>query len=273
MQADNSWFDKSNLRVFIVFIVCFGFIYLDSINQKIFNKTKSIINDAVAYASYGVTYPFKKIVALPNFIKETIKLTDQHQQIKALENQIEELTQQNKFLKKDFKKFETFLSEENSVKFETIKAKVLIEAKNFISDSFIINKGSESGLKIGNPVIKNNYLIGQITEVNQKTSRGIFLTDVNSRIPVLVGENLYQSILIGSPLVTSKLSLEFLPKNSELKNGDIIYTSEIEGVLKKGILVGTIIKSNENEKNMKNDYSIKQNYEKLEVDYVSVLVK
>ena len=194
MQADNSWFDKSNLRVFIVFIVCFGFIYLDSINQKIFNKTKSIINDAVAYASYGVTYPVKKIVALPNFIKETIKLTDQHQQIKALENQIEELTQQNKFLKKDFKKFETFLSEENSVKFETIKAKVLIEAKNFISDSFIINKGSESGLKIGNPVIKNNYLIGQITEVNQKTSRGIFLTDVNSRIPVLVGENLYQAI-------------------------------------------------------------------------------
>ena len=69
------------------------------------------------------------------------------------------------------------------------------------------------------------------------------------------------------------MSLEFLPKNSELKNGDIIYTSEIEGVLKKGILVGTIIKSNENEKNMKNDYSIKQNYEKLEVDYVSVLVK
>jgi hypothetical protein len=69
MQADNSWFDKSNLRVFIVFIVCFGFIYLDSINQKIFNKTKSIINDAVAYASYGVTYPVKKIVALPNFIK------------------------------------------------------------------------------------------------------------------------------------------------------------------------------------------------------------
>ena len=89
MQADNSWFDKSNLRIFIVFIVCFGFIYLDSINKKIFNKTKSIINDAVAYASYGVTYPVKKIIALPNFIKETIKLKDQHQQIKVLENQIE----------------------------------------------------------------------------------------------------------------------------------------------------------------------------------------
>ena len=69
------------------------------------------------------------------------------------------------------------------------------------------------------------------------------------------------------------MSLEFLPKNSELKNGDIIYTSEIEGVLKKGILVGTIIKSIENKENMKNDYSIKQHYEKLEVDYVSVLVK
>ncbi len=34
MQADNSWFDKSNLRVFIIFLVCFGFIYLDSINQN-----------------------------------------------------------------------------------------------------------------------------------------------------------------------------------------------------------------------------------------------
>jgi Cell shape-determining protein len=51
---------------------------------------------------------------------------------------------------------------------------VLIDAKNFISDSFVINKGSESGLQIGNPVIKNNYLIGQITEVNQKHQEEYF---------------------------------------------------------------------------------------------------
>ena len=273
MQADNSWFDKSNIRVFVIFLVCFGLIYLDSINQKFFSKTKSIINDVVAYTSYGATYPLKKIIALPKFINDTINLKDQHGQIKALENQIEELTEQNKFLKKDFKKFETFLSEENSVKSETVKAKVLIEAKNFISDSFVINKGSDSGLKIGNPVVKNNYLIGQITEVNQKTSRAIFLTDINSRIPVLVGENLYQAILIGSPLAAGRLSLEFLPKNSELKNGDIIYTSEIDGVLKKGIIVGSIIKNTENEKNMKNAYGVQQHYEKLEVDYVSVFIK
>ena len=108
-----------------------------------------------------------------------------------------------------------------------------------------INKGAGDGLKIGNPVVKNNNLIGQIEEVNYKSSRIKLLNDINSNIPVVIGELLTQAIF---------------------------YTSDIDGILKKGILVGTVSDVKYDESTKKQTYSINFNYNPYQTDYVSVFI-
>ena len=272
MHSDNSWFGKSNLKIVIIFLISFSFIYLDSSNQRLFSKTKSFINDAIAYASYAITFPIKKIIETPAAVKTISKLKDEHEKIAILENKIQELSLQNEFLKKDFKKFENFLKEEKPFEFEAIQAKVISSISNIFANSFIVNKGSVDGVKEGSPIVKNNNLIGQVSEVNNSSSRAIFLTDINSRVPVVIGEQMYQAILAGNPTKKNQLKLEFLPKNYQFQNGDMIYTSEIDGILKRGIVIGSLLIDSQEDKKGQDNYSIELNYGEKQIDYVSILI-
>ena len=149
---------------------------------------------------------------------------------------------------------------------------MILKVNTITANSITINKGAGEGLKIGNPVVKNNNLIGQVEEVNYKSSRVKLLTDINSNIPVLIGEVLAQAIFSGDPSSKSKFNIQYLPKNFRLMNGDNIYTSDIDGILKKGILIGTVSDVKYDESIKKQSYSINFNYNLYQTDYVSVFI-
>lgn len=77
MKAENSWFDKSNFRIYLIFLFSFVLIYLDFSNQKIIKEARKVINDSVVYTVYIVTYPIKEILKIPREIKTLIDLKDQ----------------------------------------------------------------------------------------------------------------------------------------------------------------------------------------------------
>jgi len=272
MNAKNSWFEKNNLRVFLLSSVACSFIYLDNFNQKYFKNTKAIINDAVAHSSYIITWPIKEVLNVPGYVMHIVALNKENQQIRILQEERQKLIADNKFLRQKNQKTQRFIQEEKIYQNETIPAKVILRVNTITASSLTINKGAGDGMKIGNPVVKNNNLIGQVEEVNYKSSRVKLLTDINSNIPVVIGEFLTQAIFSGDPSSKSKFNIQYLPKNFRLKNGDSIYTSDIDGILKKGILVGTVSNLKYDESTKKQSYSINFNYKLHQTDYVSVFI-
>jgi len=272
MNAKNSWFDQSNLRVFLLFSVACLFIYLDNFNQKYFKNTKAVINDAVAHSSYIITWPIKEVLNVPGYVMHIVALNKENEQIRILQEETRKLIADNKFLRQENQKTQRFIQEEKIYQNETIPAKVILRVNTITASSMTINKGAGDGMKIGSPVIKNNNLIGQVDEVNYKSSRVKLLNDINSNIPVTIGELLTQAIFSGDPGSKSKFNIQYLPKNFRLKNGDSVYTSDIDGILKKGILVGTVSDVKYDESTKKQSYSINFNYKLHQTDYVSVFI-
>ena len=70
----------------------------------------------------------------------------------------------------------------------------------------------------------------------------------------------------------NQLKLEFLPKNYQFQNGDMIYTSEIDGILKRGIVIGSLFIDSQEDKKGQDNYSIELNYGTKQIDYVSILI-
>jgi rod shape-determining protein MreC len=272
MNAKNSWFEQTNLRAVLLFSVACSFIYLDNFNQKYFKNTKAVINDAVAHSSHIITWPIKEVLNVPGYVMHIVTLNKENEQIRILQEETQKLITDNKFLRQNNQKTQRFIQEEKIYQNETIPAKVILRVNTITASSMTINKGAGDGLKIGNPVVKNNNLIGQVEEVNYKSSRVKLLSDINSNIPVLVGDLLTQAIFSGDPSSKGKFNIQFLPKNFRLKSGDSIYTSEIDGFLKKGILVGTVSDAKYDESTKKQTYSINFNYSPYQTDYVSVFI-
>ena len=81
-------------------------------------------------------------------------------------------------------------------------------------------------------------MIGRVIAVGHRSSRILLLTDLNSKIPVIVERSGDQALLAGDNSAEPKL--EFLPLNPRFQVGDRVITSGRGGVLPAGLMIGEI---------------------------------
>jgi len=119
-----------------------------------------------------------------------------------------------------------------------VSARVMLEEQSPYLNSFVINIGSNKNIKNGMAVLDGKNFIGRIVDVNFFSSRVLLVADLNSKIPILSEPSGNHAILSGHG--KDKPSLDYLPKNHSVKDGDKIYTSGREGIFTPGIPIGKI---------------------------------
>ena len=162
--------------------------------------------------------------------KENEELRKTIEKYKALELNLEYLTNENLNLKK-------VLNAENiSNVSNIILAKVLVDRNSPFLKSIIVNKGSKNGIEKGMPVTKDNNLVGRVVETNYLSSRVLLLNDLNSRIPVTLDADNSQAILSGGG--TAKPKLEYLPEGYEFTDDVNVFASGKDGIFNPGTPIG-----------------------------------
>jgi len=117
-----------------------------------------------------------------------------------------------------------------------VSARVMIDKQSPYLNSFVINIGSNKDIKNGMAVLDGKNFIGRIVDVNFFSSRVLLVSDLNSKIPFLSEPSANHAILSGHG--TSEPTLEYLPENHNIQDGDKIYTSGKEGIFITGIPIG-----------------------------------
>ena len=113
--------------------------------------------------------------------------------------------------------------------------------------SVIVAAGSESGVAKGQPVIVSSgttgdpaigAMIGKVVLAGDKIARVLLITDVNSRIPVMLEQSHAHAILAGDN--SGRPQLLFLPTGTTLANGERVLTSASDGILPAGLVLGVV---------------------------------
>ena len=231
----------SLISLIILAIIIF---FLDTYNLKFMNPIRSVINDGIYRVSLVASSPSRFLPNLTEGITNLISVKNENARLKKeleiyklKELNVEYLTNQNKNLKKILETDET-LFEKN-----IILSKVLIDKNSPYLKSIIINRGSQSGILKGMPVMDKDFLIGRIVETNYLSSRVLLLNDLNSRIPVTFGKNGVQAILKGNG--GTKPVLEYLPEGYIVKEGVDVFTSGKDGIFLPGSPIGITTKNKE----------------------------
>ena len=241
----SAFLKKSNKQRFsLIGLIFFSIILivLTRINFTPINYLKSGLNEVVYRISFIVSLPEKKLVSSATTIKEHYKMYEEFvflkKSLKDLEGDkytLNYLVSENKRLRK--------LIDEYIINSDELVAKVLLDKESPFLKSIIVNKGSQDNVKIGMSVLDGPYLIGKIVEVNYSSSRALLISDLNSKIPVILEPGNIQSIMSGSG---KKLGEIQYFKNSDLKISDnkLIYTSGSGGIFKAGIPIGKLNEEN-----------------------------
>ncbi|HAS6331674.1 TPA: rod shape-determining protein MreC [Vibrio vulnificus] len=103
----------------------------------------------------------------------------------------------------------------------------------------VIDKGRIDGVYIGQPVINEKGIVGQITFVAAHNSRVLLLSDAKNAIPVQVVRNDIRVIASGNGDI-DEIQLEHIPTSTDIQVDDLLVTSGLGGVYPEGYPVAYV---------------------------------
>jgi rod shape-determining protein MreC len=107
------------------------------------------------------------------------------------------------------------------------------------SDQVVIDKGLDNGVYVGQPVISDKGVVGQVVAASKMTSRVLLICDASHALPIQVLRNDIRVIVAGNGC-TEDLQLEHLPGNTDIRVGDVLVTSGLGGRFPEGYPVAVV---------------------------------
>ena len=236
--------DQQKFSLISVIILSVLIIILSNFNFKPIQLVKLGINEVIYRSSYVVSVPENKIDEVISKIKSHLDFYKNHQnQLIKIEN-TDEIKVLNTILTAENKRLRELIDE--SINSEDIFARVLIDRESPYLKSIVLNRGTKDNVKMGMAVMDRNYLVGQIIEVNYSNSRALLLSDLNSKIPVVIQPPFLQAVASGTGKdhgIIEYTKDEY--KENQIEKEAVVYTSGLAGIFKPGIPVGKITNSSE----------------------------
>lgn len=123
---------------------------------------------------------------------------------------------------------------------KSVMSDILYDARDVFTRKIVLDRGAQQNVVAGQPVIDDTGVVGQITRVFPFTSEATLLTDKDQAIPVQVLRNGLRSVAYGRGQ-SGVLDLRFMAANADIRKGDKLVTSGIDGVYPAGLAVATVV--------------------------------
>jgi rod shape-determining protein MreC len=122
----------------------------------------------------------------------------------------------------------------------SLAAEVLYEAADPVSRKLFIDRGATHGVVLGAPVIGAEGVLGQVTRVFPLSSQVTLLVDKDAAIPVLNARTQARSAAFGGA-GGDAMELRYMAANADVKVGDELMTSGVDGVYPPGLPVARVL--------------------------------
>ncbi|WP_175330556.1 rod shape-determining protein MreC, partial [Candidatus Ichthyocystis hellenicum] len=120
-----------------------------------------------------------------------------------------------------------------------VAAQIVQIGLNPFINEITLNKGLSDSIALGDPVINEQGLIGQVTRLYQHHAEVTLLTEINQETPVKILPNNDIGIAFGRGKF---IEISYLPDDVKTSPGDSVVTSGLDGLYPGQIKIGTVTK-------------------------------
>jgi rod shape-determining protein MreC len=194
-----------------------------------------------------VLHPVQRVLLVPvdawdtlgDYMRGTERAMEaENQARRQLVQQAERLSRAEQ-LQAENQRLRALLELRPALQVSSVSAEVLYEAADPYSRRVIIDRGRSQGVMAGSPVINDEGVLGQVTRVYTLSSEVTLLSDKDAAIPVLNTRTQARNAAFGSS-DGSGMELRFLAANADVKVGDLMATSGLDGVYPPGLPVAKV---------------------------------
>ena len=194
-----------------------------------------------------ITHPLQQMAQSPaalaanagNYLTSIARLQEENTQLKRakLDNATSLLRTQQ--LESENARLRKLLDIRDRQHVNGVVAQILYAARDPYTRRIVVDKGQQNDIAAGHPVIDEAGVVGQVTRVFPFAAEITLITDKDQTIPVQIVRNGLRSVVFG--LGDGQLELRFMPANADVKNGDLLVTSGLDGVFLPGLPVARVV--------------------------------
>ncbi len=222
----------------LLFLSAFALMLVNKTDTIIIEKTSSLATDAISPVIDVLVVPARSIAGVYDYLKELKQIHKENQELRKENHRLLQIKDKAMALEVENRILSGLLNYITPPEAKYVTARVIAEEGDAFSHSVVAYTGDNSGVKKGQVVLSDRGVVGRIEQVGRLYSKVILITDINSKIPVMVERTRVRGILTGNNTPNPKM--DFIPLEAELTVGDRIVTSGVAGIFPAGLPIGKI---------------------------------
>ncbi len=231
---------SANAKLAFFSLLAITLLFVDS-RYDVLSTLRKGVGTALFPVQWALLKPRNAAMASTEYVADVNRLRSENAELRAVELanaktllRVEQLAAENAQIR-------ALMGAREQTVTKSIGAEVLYETRDAFTRKFVIDKGQNSQIKLGMPVIDAKGLLGQITRVFPLTAEITVVNDRNAAIPAQVQRTGQRTVAFGGA-EGGQIELRYLPANADVKEGDVVATSGLDGVFPAGLPIGKVIK-------------------------------
>ncbi|MCX8015980.1 MAG: rod shape-determining protein MreC [Patescibacteria group bacterium] len=222
---------KNNLIILIIIYWIFlnlQFVSAATESKTFFENWRTFFLNVVKNIDYWIN----GVIKYKDIQEENNFLIFQNRALKSLLIEYQDLKYENELLK-------DALQLKKSKNLNFVLANIVGRSPLNFSQTFIIDKGEEDGIKVGQIIVwAGKTLVGEVIDVSKSFSTARAITDSDFKAAVFVGEKKSEGLFKGNGFLEPRIDL--IPVKEEINAGDVVYTSGLDNKFIKNLYIGEV---------------------------------
>ena len=226
------------VRLAIVLVFSLAAMLIDTKVEN-FATARTYLNSMVSPLQYIANLPGAMMSWSADRFKSRQKLLGENEELTYQITLMSEQLQRFKILEQENNNLRKLLDAPVRDNMHKMITELMAVDTNPYSHQIVVNKGAIDGVFLNQPVLDDNGIVGQVSEVGTTNSRILLISDVTHAIPVRVERNNVRFIAIGDGSLDA-INLQHVPHSADVREGDVLVSSGLGDVFPEGYPVGVI---------------------------------
>ncbi len=229
----------SHLSSFIFILLAVFALFVTAISPQTVSGVRAGLTDLAVPMLSVITRPAQDAAAFVRNASGIAEMQSENARLLDENSKLREWYQTALLLDAENKSLRELLNVKLEPQNRYITARVLGDSGNTFVKSLLVSAGENDGVHKGQAVVSGVGLVGRVIEAGKSSARVLLVTDINSRVPVMVEDSRQHAIMAGGN--DSSPTLEHIPPDSEITEGARIVTSGHGGIFPQGLPVGRVV--------------------------------
>lgn len=228
----------AEFRLFVFVALALALLIVDT-RSRVLDPVREVVSVGLYPFQRAVMLPREAVAAIGNWTDAASEARTEKEALQRQRIELAQIATHAAQLSAENQQLRRLLGVADMAAQPSVAVEVLYEPANAFTHHLVFDKGRQSGILPGMPVIDEGGVVGQIVRVTPFTSEAALLTDEKVSIPVQVLRNGLRLIAFGGH-PGGKVEVRYLTNDTDIQAGDVLITSGVGGLFPAGLSVAKV---------------------------------